>query len=345
MSLKNPPNVPGVLRKVWHRAAAGLVSKARASGSAWKRYHGRRRGAQIPATGSERAAFVTISSTSASGSIGGEPALAAPAPASLWPFSQGDSTLHGRIEAIGTGQIPVVFLHGLVGLNEHWDGVVRQIERRARCILFELPLLSLRGPNCSIAGVRRLTAEFLEQVVREPAVLVGNSFGGHVALRVASEHPELVRGLVLAGASGIFERRLYGDRDVEHRPSREWLTKRIAELFYDPANVREADVDRAFAELSQRGSARAMVKLSLSARDDKLSEAIAGMAVPTLLLWGRNDVVTPPHTAEEFNSLLPNSRLVWFDECGHAPMIERPTDFAREVSRFLDELSGGGAGR
>lgn len=154
----------------------------------------------------------------------------------------------------------MVFLHGLVGLNEHWEGVVDRVKSRVRCILFELPLLQMRGEDCSIHGVTRLTTQFLREYVAQPAVLVGNSFGGHVALRIALEAPEVCRGLVLAGSSGLIEKSMVSD--IQIRPSREWLVRKIGELFYDQSKMREADIDRAYRELSDRGRARAMVKLS-----------------------------------------------------------------------------------
>ena len=96
----------------------------------------------------------------------------------------------------GTGT-PVVFLHGLVGLNEHWELVVHSLSKRARCVTLEMPLLSLRKSDCSIQAVSAMTMQFIDKHFDQPVVLVGNSFGGHVALRVAHERPELVRSLVL----------------------------------------------------------------------------------------------------------------------------------------------------
>ncbi len=241
-----------------------------------------------------------------------------------------------RIAEVGEGT-PVVFLHGLVGLNEHWEEVVRRARLHTRCVLLELPLLDLRGEDCSIQGVTDLTARFLERYFNgEPASLVGNSFGGHVALRVALERPELVRSLVLAGSSGLIEKSMV--REVQIRPSREWLAQKIGELFYDRSKMRQADLDRAFAELSRRGGARAMVKLSRSARRNHLGTKIGGIAAPTLLIWGKQDIVTPPEAAEGFLSAIPDSRIVWFDNCGHAPMIECPEQFAASLVGFVTEV-------
>lgn len=254
---------------------------------------------------------------------------------STWPVLNEGRELLGMVTDVGRG-LPVVFLHGLVGLNEHWEGVVDRVAHRVRCVLFELPLLQLRGGECSIQGVTRYTTEFLRQRLNEPVVLVGNSFGGHVALRIAIESPHLVRGLVLAGSSGLIEKTMV--REITVRPSREWLVRKIGELFYDQSFMRDADVDRAHRELSDRAGARAMVKLSRSARSDHLGDKMGQIEHPALLIWGRQDIVTPPEAADEFRSRLRNSRLVWFDRCGHAPMIECPEQFADALLDFCADL-------
>lgn len=240
-----------------------------------------------------------------------------------------------RVDELGRGH-PIVFLHGLLGMNDHWLPVSRALSGRARCLMIEAPLLELRGEACSVAGVVRLISTVLETIVGAPALLVGNSLGGHVAQRIAIERPELCGALVLAGSSGLFERTF--EKDVQHRPSREWLTRKIGDLFYDPANMPDDCIDRAFEELSDRRAARALVKLGKSAKNDHMGDRLAQIRQRTLLLWGTHDTVTPPHVAEEFHQKLPDSRLVWLQRCGHAPMIERPQEFAVALHDFLDEL-------
>jgi pimeloyl-ACP methyl ester carboxylesterase len=249
------------------------------------------------------------------------------------PGAVGD--VPARLSECGKGR-PIVFLHGLVGLNDHWEDVVRLAKARTRCIMLELPLLELSGDDCSIHGVVDLTARFLDTHLTEPCVLVGNSFGGHVALRLALDRPELVRGLVLAGSSGLKEQTMV--QEIQTRPTREWLSERIGELFFDRSKMRHADVDRAHKELSKRSGARAMVRLSRSARRNNLGERIGDIRVPTLIIWGREDVVTPPEAAHEFASKIKDSRLIWFDRCGHAPMIECPEEFAKVIMEFNEEL-------
>ncbi len=265
------------------------------------------------------------------------PATSHPAPARSVTVlaANGRTAVDARVSDTGTGT-PIVFLHGLVGLNEHWEDVVCRACPQIRCIMFELPLLSLPRDVCSISGVTDLTQRFIREYLDEPVVLVGNSFGGHVALRLALEQPDITRGLVLAGSSGLIERSMV--KEVQIRPSREWLAQKLGELFYDPVHVREADLDRAFKELSERPKARAMIRLSRTARKNHLGKRMSEITTPTLLMWGRQDIVTPPEAAEQFCEMLPNSRLVWFDECGHVPMVEKADEFAAELLKFVQEL-------
>lgn len=265
----------------------------------------------------------------------------------LDPADRGPDALFGKV--IDTGPVPpvaggpsgqaptVVFLHGLVGLNDHWEEVVTRIRDHARCVLFELPLLRLERDDCSIEGVTRLTARFLRESGLGPCVLVGNSFGGHVALRLAIESPELVSGLVLAGSSGLIEKSIVAD--IQIRPSREWLSRKIGELFFDQRFMREADLDRAHAELSDRHGARAMVKLSRSARRDVLRDQISRITAPTLLVWGKQDVVTPMEAALGFAEHIRGSRLVVYERCGHVPMIEQADAFAADMLGFIRSLA------
>lgn len=246
-----------------------------------------------------------------------------------------DLPVQATVAAFGAG-IPVVFLHGLVGLNDHWEGVVERAREHCKCVLLELPLLDLEEDDCSIDGAAELTERFLSKVVGERAVLVGNSFGGHVALKLAIGRPDLVRGLVLAGASGLIEKSMVGD--VQIRPSREWLERKIGELFYDKSRMNRADIERAFATLNQRQQARAMVKLSKSARRNHLGAYIGNIKCPTLILWGRQDIVTPPEACDLFARGIPNNKVVWLDDCGHAPMIERPDEFAAALIEYLKGL-------
>lgn len=246
-----------------------------------------------------------------------------------------------RIDRAGRGK-PLVLLNGLLGQNEHWFGFLPKVVDRAECFLLQPPLLEMKGAGCTVESVKNLIVGVLETLIGGPSVLVGNSLGGHVALRIALSRPDLVRGLVLVGSSGLFERTF--ERDIQHSPSRDWLQRKIDGLFHDPSRKLPGMVDQAYAELSRRSAARALVKLGKSAKNDHLGDVLPNIKAPTLLVWGMQDIVTPPEVGEEFHLRMPNSRLRWIDKCGHAPQIERADELAELVVDFLAELDAADAG-
>lgn len=259
------------------------------------------------------------------------------------PLPEAAGQLHADVQVCGPayahdpGATPLVFLPGLIGTNEHWQLVVERVQHRFACTLFHPPLLKVGGELASTAGWARITSEFLRTFVRRPAILIGSSFGGHVALRTALYSPEMVKGIVLTGSSGMGEKSIISDNQVRATP--DWCQRRISELYHDQSHVREAEIMRAFAELSDRSNARVMIRLSKSARRDHLTDELHLVKQPTLLVWGKQDIVTPPAAARAFNRCLPNSKIVWFDACGHVPMVEQPALFADALSAFADELN------
>lgn len=279
-------------------------------------------------------------------SSGGSPALQQPELDARMPKALAHhhrvTGLDVRVDRVGAGQ-PLVFLNGLLGLNEHWFGCLRylvgpEVKGGIECLFIEPPLLELRGPGCSVEGVTNLTVNLLEMLVDEPAVLVGNSLGGHVALKIAMARPDLVQGLVLVGSSGLFERSF--EKDVPRNPTREWMEHKIGGLFDDPSRMIPGMVDMAHEALSRRTAVRSIVRLGKSAKRDHLGDQLHKVRVPVLLAWGKQDTVTPPEVAEQFAELLPDARLRWIDRCGHAPQIERPEELCGHVRAFFRELAG-----
>lgn len=246
-----------------------------------------------------------------------------------------------RVDRVGAGR-PIVILNGLLGLNQHWFPCLGQLSKRGEVLLLEPPLLEMKGRGLTVEGVTDLVASVMESLLDQPAVIVGNSLGGHIGLRLALDRPHLLSGLVLVGSSGLFERTF--EKDVEHSPSQDWLDRKIGGLFFDRSRMLPGMVEMAHAELSKRSAARALVKLGRSAKRDHLGEKLHAIRTPTLLAWGKQDIVTPPEVAEEFHTLIRGSKLVWIDRCGHAPQIERPDELSEAIASFVDELARGSAG-
>lgn len=228
----------------------------------------------------------------------------------------------------------VVLLHGLIGRPSDFDGTVRRLPPRFPALAAHLPL---GRPGAE--SVSQLADRLEEELAGEERdlVLVGNSLGGHLALSFTLRHPGRVRGLVLSGSSGLFERGF--EAGVPHRPTREWIRSRVREVFYSPSFVSESLVEEVSAIFSDRQRALALVRLARDTKQDHLAASLGSVQARTLLLWGSEDRITPPEVARRFHDLLPASRLLFVPEAGHAPMIERPSVFAFHLSSFLNDLS------
>ena len=120
--------------------------------------------------------------------------------------------------------------------------------------------------------------------------------------------------------------------------------KRKTEItFYDPATATKELVDEVYGITNSRMHVIKVIALAKSAIRNNLGEELGQIKQPTLLLWGNNDVVTPPFVAKEFHRLIPHSELHFIDKCGHAPMMERPEEFNTILGSFLSKIKLGTA--
>ncbi|MDO8970137.1 MAG: alpha/beta hydrolase, partial [Saprospiraceae bacterium] len=95
-----------------------------------------------------------------------------------------------------------------------------------------------------------------------------------------------------------------------------------------------------FSIVNDRGKAIRVVATAKSAVRHNLGDKLHKIKAPTLLIWGKQDIVTPPFVGEKFKELISDSRLYMLDECGHAPMMEKPAEFNALLEAFLDEVEG-----
>jgi pimeloyl-ACP methyl ester carboxylesterase len=232
----------------------------------------------------------------------------------------------------GQGE-PLVLLHGLMGRMDHWEGVLDSLGDVCRPIALALPTLDsgLREP--SIRELSRYVHEFLQALEIPRAVIGGNSLGGHVALTLALDHPERVSGLVLAGSSGLFERSF--TRGVPHRPSSAYVRQKMEEVVFDSTLVTPEWVESVHEIVTTPFSALRVLRFARAARRHNIEGRLTEIRVPTLLVWGRADRITPPGVAERFRLLMPDADLVLLPACGHAPMLEQPEAFAAAIEEWL----------
>jgi pimeloyl-ACP methyl ester carboxylesterase len=267
-----------------------------------------------------------------------------------------------NVVEIGSGEPPVVFVHGLAGSWQNWlENMPHFAAAGHRVIAFDLPgfgASEMPREKISIPGYGRLVDALLDRLGIGPAVLVGNSMGGFVAAEAAIQFPARVERLVLVSAAGltieyqrherVLEAMRFGQRflmawggflaarsdAIARRPrSRELLLRLVV-----------AHPDRLPLPLvaeQLRGARNPGFVDALDALTDYPIRARLGeIACPTLIVWGAEDRLVPVRDAAEFERLIPDARKVVWGDTGHTAMLERPEGFNRLVEAFVDEEPG-----
>jgi pimeloyl-ACP methyl ester carboxylesterase len=232
----------------------------------------------------------------------------------------------------GNGQV-LLLLHGLFGALSNWEGVVSRFSKKFRVVIPMLPIYEMPIKEAGLEGLRKFVEEFVAFKKLNDLIIMGNSLGGHIALLYILKNSEKVKKLILTGSSGLFEDSMGGS--YPKRGNYEYIRERVAYTFYDPNVATKELVDEVFETTRSIPKCMRIVAIAKSAQRHNMAEEIPNISVPTLLVWGLNDTITPPIVAHEFNRLIPNSELKFIDKCCHAPMMEHPEKFNQLVETFL----------
>lgn len=254
----------------------------------------------------------------------------------LFPVQSGR---FGRYITVGNRENrPVlVLLHGMFGGLSNFDQLVHRIQtNNYKVIVPELPLFSLSPKQARIRQLSIWLDDFLNDLHIGSAHLLGNSMGGHLALDYAHSHKNRVDKLILTGSSGLIENDL-GDTKPKRR-DRVYIKKQAEKTFYKNL-VDDEMIDEIEDILS---SSKKLINIIQFARDThqyNMANMLPEIENETLLIWGKQDAITPPEAAKQFYELLPNATLRWIDYCGHAPMMEHPDQFIQYLNTFFSRDS------
>ncbi|MFZ4752544.1 MAG: alpha/beta fold hydrolase [Chitinophagaceae bacterium] len=234
----------------------------------------------------------------------------------------------------GSGQ-SLVLLHGLFGALSNFKDLIDYFKEKYTVYIPLLPLYDLTNLDTSVSGLAKHVARFIEHKGLQDVHLLGNSLGGHIALVYALKHPEKVKTITLTGSSGLFENGM--GETYPKRGDKDYIRKKVELTFYDPNSATTELVEEVYNIVNNRLKAVKIIYLAKSAIRHHLGEELQNVKQPVCLIWGKNDTITPPMVAHEFEKLLPNSELHWIDKCGHAPMMEVPVEFNQLLSEFLSK--------
>lgn len=245
----------------------------------------------------------------------------------------------GRFKYFETGKQDgevLLLLHGLMGTLSNFEATIAHFSKTHRIVLPILPIFEMPITSLSVAGLVNYVCDFIQHKGFKKVNPLGNSLGGHLAILFAMAKPELTQRLILTGSSGLFENAM--GNSFPKRGDYEYIKKKTEDTFYDPKAATKELVDGIFAMVNDRNMAIRIVITAKSAMRHNVGNELYKLTTPTLLVWGKQDVVTPPFVGEKFKELIPNSKLVFIDKCGHAPMMECPNEFNAVLESFFQEV-------
>jgi pimeloyl-ACP methyl ester carboxylesterase len=280
-----------------------------------------------------------------------------------WPaYTRGVVVAGRRVNVVDTGPPPaddsvppsdLLFLHGLGGVWQNWLLNIPAFMGTHRVIAPDLPGFGrseMASGRISIQGYGRVVDELCRVLDVDCPVVVGNSMGGFVGAELAIAFPTRVTRLVLVSAAGI---------SIEHMKKEPLLT--LARIWAMTSTRTGARADPVVRRLRLRRLLLQTVvrypeKLSIPLTAElvagagtqgfvggldailsyKIRERLSEIEVPTLIVWGRNDILVPVSDAATFESTIgANAHAVIFEDTGHLSMLERPSRFNALLADFI----------
>lgn len=253
-----------------------------------------------------------------------------------------------RVRYVDIGEGPaVVLLHGFASSIENWTAVMPKLVKNHRVIAIDLKGFGWTDrpvADYSPAAQAKLVKAVLDERGVGRLSLVAHSWGSSVAMAFAIANPDRVERLALydawlyesqlpsmfhlARAKGLGEVLfgLFYDQQIEERSTNG---------FFDPDFVTQDFIDAVERAFERPGTKAAALETVRGMRFDEMSGQYEKVTVPTLLLWGREDIVTPVSVGERLVRQLPHATLKVYPRCGHFPMIEAVSESTRDLEVFL----------
>lgn len=256
---------------------------------------------------------------------------------------------------------PLVLLHGLGDSAMSWQWVLPELARTHRVFAPSLPGFGTSAKPSVVYSPEFFTScmtAFLDTLELEQAVVVGNSLGGLVALRLALAAPGRVPALGLVDSAGLGREVTPAMRlltvgaigtfvtawNSTALGAWQWALGVSALLFAHPTRVPRAWLAQLYRMARVPGYLEATVatarsEITLKGQRDReiLLDALPRLTMPVLVVWGERDRVVPPAHAQAAVEHLPRGRLALIPDSGHLPQVERPEHFTAALSRFLGE--------
>jgi pimeloyl-ACP methyl ester carboxylesterase len=270
------------------------------------------------------------------------------------------NNLDVHIKTRGQGNPVFVLLHGFGASLYSWRAVMEPLAELGTVIAYDRPAFGLserpltwqgQNPYSPEAQVA-LVVSLLDHFGVQKAILVGNSAGGTIAMRVALEHPERVSALILVdpavyagGGAPAWMRPLLATPQVRHlgpllvRQIQVRGLELIDTAWHDTSKLTPETIELYQRPLQVENWDRALWEFTLASRDSDLDERLDEFDLPILVITGDDDRIVPTDESIRLAGELPNAELVVVANAGHVPHEEQPAAFLEAVMRFMSTIS------
>ena len=249
-------------------------------------------------------------------------------------------------------EAPILFLHGYPTWAEVWLPLAGKLGERRPWIAPDLPChnrsAAFSGDDRSVSAYRRAMRSFFDAMRLEKAILIGSSLGGTLGIMLALDRPDQVDRLIVLDAAGLTPTmpkktvRLYAPFVLPAylRHPRARNVRRLLEraVFHDPRYADEAWVDTIVEQWKPRSRRAAFIATGSALRrpDASVAADLERVRARTLVVWGREDPQFDWQIGEAAARRIPGAKFAAIEDCGHFPMVEKPTETAEIVSDFLE---------
>lgn len=230
----------------------------------------------------------------------------------------------------------VIWAHGWGRTHADFLGLAGSLERRAHHTLLDFPGFGESprpADDWSTAEYAEALAAWLAGLPRRKTIYVGHSFGGRVGLRLAARHPELIDGMVLAGAAGLKPQRSLWRRAQIFWRVRAFKTLKLLERLGVDVSRRKARYGSA-----DYRNAGAMRPIFVKVASEDQTEAAKTVRCPVALYYGSLDTEAAPDIGERLSKLIPNARLRIIPGLDHFTIL---TDGAPQIVHAVDSMLEG----
>jgi len=237
-------------------------------------------------------------------------------------------------ESLG-GEKTLLLLHGLMGSLSNFTGLIEKFSTSYNVVLPIMPIFDMPLKETGLGGLLDYIEGFVEMKGYSNINVLGNSLGGHLSQLVVFRSPEKYKTLTLTGSSGLFEDSM--GNTFPRRGDYNYIEEKTRLTFYDPDSVVTKEmVDEIYELVNNKNKAIRLVITAKTAIRHNVEDRLDTITIPTLLIWGKDDTITPHFVAEKFKEKIKNSELHFIPKCGHAPMMERPEEFNKILEQFLN---------